>query len=332
MDLLILGGTAFLGRHLVEAAQARGDKVTLFNRGRTNPGLYPDVERITGDRTEDLSALDGRTWDAVVDTSGYVPRHVRASAEALSTRVGHYTFVSSISVYASTDAPGTTEASEVGRLEDPTVEEVTGETYGPLKALCDEAVLDVFGDRGLVIRPGLIVGPYDPTGRFTYWPDRIAEGGDVVVPDRPDMPVQVIHAGDLAEWTLRLIDAGTGGVFNATGPWPPLRFDNVLETCVQTTGADANLVYVDESFLIDQGVAPWMELPLWLPAGEGHDGLSAVDVTKALEAGMTLRPLADTVRDTLAAAVRPRDTSMKAQLTREKEAAVLEAWRAHTAA
>lgn len=331
MNLLILGGTSFLGRHLVEAAVANGDKVTLFNRGRTNPDLYPDVERIVGDRTVDLSPLDGRTWDAVVDTSGYVPRHVRASAEALHGRVGHYTFISTISVYDSTDESGTTEESAVGRLDDPTVEEVTGETYGPLKALCDEAVLDVFGDRGLVIRPGLIVGPYDPTDRFTYWPARLARGGQVVVPDRPDMPVQVIDGRDLAEWNLRLAADGVSGLFNGTGPWPPYTFRQVLDACAAAGADDAEVVWVDEQFLIEREVGPWIELPLWLPAGQGHDGLSAIDVTRAVEAGLTFRPLDVIVRDTLAwDATRDPAARMKAQLTPEKEAEILAAWRAST--
>lgn len=329
MNLLVLGGTMFLGRHVVAAAIDAGHSVTLFNRGRTNPDLFPEVERIVGDRTTDdgLAALAGRTWDAVIDTSGYVPRHVRAAAEVLAPSVGHYTFISTISVYPSSDDPGTDENAPVGRLDDPSVEEVTGDTYGPLKALCEEAVVDVFGDRALVLRPGLIVGPHDPTGRFTYWPARIAAGGDVLVPDRKDMPVQVIDGRDLAQWNLRLVEAGTGGLFNATGPWPPFTFAEVLDTCVGVAGSDSRLAYVDEKFLIDHEVAPWMELPLWLPAGQGHDGLSQIDVTRALAAGLTLRPLADTALATLAwDATRPPEARMKAQLTPEKEREVLAAW------
>lgn len=331
MNLLILGGTMFLGRHLVEAALADGHEVTLFNRGRTNPGLYPEAEHLAGDRTAPggLDVLKGRTWDAVIDTSGYVPRHVGATVEVLRDQVGHYSFISTISVYASTDEPGTDETSPVEQLDDPATEEVTGTTYGALKARCDEVVLDGFGERGLVIRPGLIVGPYDPTDRFTYWPARIAAGGDVLVPDRRDMPVQVIDARDLAEWNLRLIGMGESGILNGTGPWPPFTFGQVLDTCVEVTGADARLEYVDERFLIEHDVAPWVELPLWLPAGEGHDGLSSVDVSRGIAAGLTFRPLPEIVRDTLAwDETRTPEQRMKAQLTAEKESAVLAAWRA----
>ena len=189
MNLLILGGTVFLGRHLVEAALARGHAVTLFNRGQHNPDLFPEVERLRGDRDGDLQALEGRRWDAVVDTCGYVPRVVRASAEMLAPNVDHYTFISSISVYADTSKPGIDEQAPVGTLDDPTTEEVTGESYGPLKALCEQAAEAAMPGRVLNIRPGLIVGPHDPTDRFTYWVRRVAEGGEVLAPGNPHAPV-----------------------------------------------------------------------------------------------------------------------------------------------
>ncbi len=193
MKVLVLGGTQFLGRHFVETALAQGHTVTLFNRGQTNPGLYPEVERITGDRTADLSPLRGRTWDAVIDTSGFVPRVVRSSAEALAPAAGHYIFISSLSVYRDFSAP-VDEASPVETLDDPGVEEVTGATYGGLKALCEEAVLSALPGRSLIVRAGLIVGPYDPLNRFPYWLTRIPRGGDVLAPGSPAHPVQLIDA------------------------------------------------------------------------------------------------------------------------------------------
>ncbi len=207
MKLLVLGGTVFLGRHLVEAATARGHSVTLFNRGQHNPELYPEVEKLRGDRDSDLSALQGRRWDAVIDTCGYLPRAVRASAELLADAVDHYTFISSISVYADFHTPAMDESAPVGTLADETVEEVTGETYGPLKALCEQAAERALPGRVLNIRPGLIVGPHDPTDRFTYWPVRVARGGEVLAPGRPHVPVQVIDGRDLAEWTVRMVEA-----------------------------------------------------------------------------------------------------------------------------
>ena len=199
MKLLILGGTVFLGRHLVEAAQARGHQLTLFNRGQHNPELFAGVEKLRGDRSGDLSALRGRRWDAVIDTCGYIPRIVRASAELLADAVDHYTFVSSLSVYADTSRPGIDESAPVGQLADETVEDITGETYGPLKALCEQAAGRALPGRVLTVRPGLIVGPHDPTDRFTYWPVRVARGGALLAPGRPERRVAFVDVRDLAE-------------------------------------------------------------------------------------------------------------------------------------
>ena len=202
MKLLILGGTAFLGRHLVEAALAAGHELTLFNRGRTNPGLFPAAEELHGDRTEGLEPLRGRRWDAVVDTCGFVPRFVGTAVDLLAEAAGHYTFVSSISAYADLGSPGLREDAPLATMEDETVEEIRGDTYGPLKALCEEVVRRGFPDRCLIVRPGLIVGPHDPTDRFTWWPWRMAQGGQALAAEPRDAPVQVVDARDLAAWML----------------------------------------------------------------------------------------------------------------------------------
>ena len=217
VKLLVLGGTRFVGRHLVEAALARGHEVTLFNRGN-HPEVFPEVEGLIGDRDGDLGALENRTWDAALDTSGYVPRLVRDSAERLRDAVGHYTFISTVSVYPDTLPPHADEDARVRGLEDPLTEEVTNGTYGGLKVLCEEAVREIYGARSLVIRPGLVVGPYDPTDRFTYWPVRVAEGGEVLAPGVPEAPVQFIDARDLAAWTLGMIEGRETGTYNAVSP------------------------------------------------------------------------------------------------------------------
>lgn len=321
MKTLILGGTLFVGRHLVESAQARGHEVTLFNRGQTGPDLYPDVETLHGDRAAgDLASLREGRWDAVVDTSARVPRWVREAATLLADRVDHYTFVSSCSVYADTTLPGTNEFSPVHALEDEATEEITSaEVYGGLKVLCERELERALPGRSLSARAGLIVGPYDMSGRFTYWVHRIARGGDVLAPEPRDQPVQLIHARDLADWLLDMAEKGRAGVFNATGPERPLTMEGVLEAIVEETGSGARLVWVDEDYLVENGVEPWSDLPLWLAPGGNPEvaNFLAVDVTKAVTAGLTFRPLGRTIRDTLDQA----DTSPKAGLdeTRERE-------------
>jgi 2'-hydroxyisoflavone reductase len=295
MRLLVLGGTQFLGRHLVEAALARGHEVTLFNRGQTRPGLFPEVERLAGDRDGGLEALqEGRRWDALVDTSGYVPRIVRQSAELRVA--GRYLFVSSISVYADVSRPGVDEDAPLARLEQET-EDHRSQAYGALKALSEQAVRDEYGERATIVRPGLIVGPWDPTGRFTYWPVRIAEGGDVLAPEPRDAPVQVIDGRDLAAFCLDLLERDTGGTFNATGE--PTTMEHVLEECRRVSGGDARLVWAPAHWLVEQGVQEWMELPLWLASPE-YAGHSLIDVSRAVASGLAFRPLAETIADTLA--------------------------------
>lgn len=338
MRLLILGGTVFVGRHLAEAALRRGHEVTLFNRGRDNPDLFPEAEKLRGDRTEEngLDALKNGRWDAAIDTCGYVPRLVRQSAGMLADAVGHYTFLSSISVYAGFEKLGIDESAPTGTLEDASVEEVTGETYGPLKALCERAVEEALPGRALHIRPGLIVGPHDPTDRFTYWPVRVARtsrqrdgGHDVLVPDAPDMPVQLIDARDLADWTLHQIETGRSGVYNATGPDYPLMLREVLQTGKDVSGSDARFVWADAAFLREREVAPWSDLPLWVPDAPEYAGFSAVNCRKAIADGLRFRPLADTIRDTLlwASDARPAGWHWRAGLTPERERELLAAWR-----
>jgi 2'-hydroxyisoflavone reductase len=320
MKLLVLGGTKFLGRHAVDAALRAGHDVTIFTRGKTNPDLYPEVEHLTGDRDGNLTALEGRTWDGVVDTSGYVPRILRQSAELLRDTVGRYVFVSSISVYADFSKP-IDEGSAVAELEDPATEEIM-EHYGALTAACETVIDEVYGDRGANVRAGLIVGPFDPTDRFTYWPRRIAAGGDVLGPGDPDAPVQFVDARDLAAWLVKLALEGPGGTFNATGPAEPLTFAQLLDRATAAIGSDANLVWVDEQKVIDAGIEGWSELPLWLP-GDDYAGMAQADTRRAREAGLTFRPLEETVADTLA-----WDRTVEGDrptLTREKERIALEA-------
>ncbi len=314
-SLLVLGGTRFLGRALVDAALARGHEVTLFNRGLTNPELFPDVEKLTGDRNEDVSALEGRDWDAVVDVATFLPRAVRLSTGALDDHVGRYVFVSSISAYADLSTPASEDAP-VAELTNADSESV--EDYGPLKAECERIVQDAFGDRALVVRPGLIVGPHDPTDRFTYWPRRVAEGGRVLAPAPQDAPVQFIDVRDLAEWIVRAIESGRSGVYNVTGE--PTTFERLLDECVRA-GGDAEIVWVPSERLVEAGVGEWMELPLWLVSPD-FAAMQRTDVSKALRDGLRFRPLAETIRDTLAwdaARETPRAEGVGLSPERERE-------------
>ncbi len=327
MKLLILGGTRFVGRALVEEAQARGYEITLFNRGQSNPGLYPDVEQLTGDRDGDLAALKGRRWDAVIDTCGFVPRLVRDSAALLADAVEQYTFISSISAYADFSEVGITEDSPLGTIEDETVETIDGETYGPLKVLCEKTIDEVMNGRSLHIRAGLIVGPHDQTDRFSYWPYRVAQGGEVLAPDNPDGPVQFIDVRDLAAWTLTATEQRITGPFNVTGPVSPLTMQSLLETCKATNGGDATFTWVDEAFILAHDIAPWTELPLWVGSDESYAGFDTINCQKAIGSGLTFRPLTETVRDTLAYLnTRPADYAWKNGLPAEKEENVLTAW------
>jgi 2'-hydroxyisoflavone reductase len=328
MKLLILGGTIFLGRHLVETARRLGHEITIFNRGQHNAKLFHDVEKLRGDRDGGLDALKGGRWDAVIDTCGYVPRIVRDSAELLSQAADHYTFISSISVYADVGKPGLDERAVLGRMEDESVEEVDGETYGPLKVLCEVAALAAMPGRVLNVRPGLIVGPHDPTDRFTYWPYRLGRGGEVLAPAPPEAVVQVIDVRDLAEWTVEMVERAEIGDYNATGPGYGLTMGDVLETCLEAAGGKASLTWLSPDFLKAADIEPWTDLPLWLP-DDDTSGLMAVNIDKALGAGLKFRPLSETVGDTLSwANGRPLDHEWRAGLSPKKEEETLSAWHA----
>jgi len=327
MQLLIIGGTRFLGRALVDEARAAGHTVTLFNRGRSNPELYPDVEQIHGDRDGGLEALAGRRWDAVIDTCGYVPRVVGAAAGFLAGAVEHYTFISSLSVYADPLAAGADEAAPLATMPDETVEEITGETYGALKALCERAATEGMGGRALLVRSGLIVGPHDGSDRFNYWPARVARGGEVLAPESPDYGTQFIDVRDLAQWTLRATEHRLTGPYNVTGPERPLPLGRLLDAARDISSSDARFTWVDEPFLIAQGVAPFIEMPLWVPAEA--EGFNNFAIDRALAAGLTFRPVEETIRDTLAwLATRPADHEWRAGLSAEREAELLRLWHA----
>lgn len=322
MKLLIIGGTRFVGRHLVNSARAHGHEVTLFNRGKTNPGLFRRVKTIRGDREHDLDQLTAG-WDAVIDTCGYVPRIVRLSAEALKEKVGRYIYISSVSVYASFKKIGINESEPVGKLDDESAEEITGETYGPLKALCEKTAQEIYGPRSLIIRPGLVVGPHDPTDRFTYWALRIAKGGDVLTPDNPSAMTQFIDARDLADFVIRLADNNVSGVFNAVNN--PVTLNTVFETSRRISKSRAVFHWAPVDFLERHNVQPWSDMPAWLPETGDDAGVSHVDNSKAIGAGLAFTPLAQTIQDIYEwEPERPEGYEMKAGLKPEREKELLE--------
>jgi 2'-hydroxyisoflavone reductase len=322
VKILILGGTAFLGRHFAELALEQGHELTLFHRGRTNPDLFPDVETRVGDRNEDLSALESGEWDAVVDTSGYLPVGVEASAKLLEGRVSRYLFVSTVSVYTDFGGPGDAGGSEILELEDPDHAEQAPENYGPLKRACERRVESAYGSRSLIIRPGLIVGPNDPSDRFTYWPERCAQGGEILAPAPKDRLVQMIDVRDLALFMLEGLEAERDGIFDATGPVHALTMGETLQACLAVAGGDGQFTWVDTEFLVEQEVGPWMELPLWVP-----DVDVSIDLAPAIAAGLRCRGVEETARDTLAwAKTLPADRETKTGLAPKREAELLAAW------
>ena len=302
MRILIIGGTQFLGRHTVEIGLERGHTFTLFHRGRTNPDLFGEVERIIGDRRipEDLAPLRERTWDAVIDPSAYFPQDVSLLLDVLSPKTKHYTLVSSVSVYPPSSGEGPSEESPVTELTDGMSRtEITAENYGPLKAAAEEIARARLGEHALVVRPGLIVGPHDPSDRFSYWGWRVAKGGIVVAPGEPGASVQFIDVRDLVGWMLDLVESGTSGTFNATGPTEAISMGSFLDHAVSTLAtSDTSLSWVDEESLKAAGVGPYVEMPLWLPAE--LNGMNRTSIARAIESGLTTRPLVETLRDTQA--------------------------------
>lgn len=324
MNILIIGGTRFLGRALVDAATTRDHTLTLFNRGQSNPDLYPDIETIIGDRETDLDKLEGRTWDVVIDTCGYVPRIVKLSADTLKDKAKQYTFISTLSVYPIQGAPDRDENAETLTMEDELVEEITNETYGPLKVLCENSVWNAFPDSTLIIRPGLIVGPHDPTNRFTYWATRTGKGGEAIAAPEAQ-PMQFVDVRDLADFTLNRIEASVSDIYNLTGPDKHLTFGECLSVAKDALNSNVTYHHVDDEFLNKHEIGEFMELPLWLNADDAKSFMT-FNIDKALRDGLVFRPLADTIRDTYEWAITlPADTPKPAHLPEEKEAMLLAA-------
>ncbi len=334
LRLLVLGGTRFIGIHTTRLALERGHQVTLFNRGKTNAALFPQVEHLKGDRNGDIGALAGRSWDAVIDDSGYFPRAVRLTAELLAPSVRQYVFISTISVYASS-ARENGEESATASIADETVEKVDGETYGPLKALSEQAAERALPGRVTVIRPGLIVGPEDNTDRFTYWPARAARGGDFLAPDRPSDAIQYIDARDLARFTLDAIERGIRGTFNVVSPPGKLTIGELVTESVDAAKHMAKPappprpVWVPTNFLESQKVQEWSDMPVWVPESGDNAGFAHTLTERAEKAGLKIRAMRETVRDTLAWHLsRPpaEQANLKAGISAEREREVLVAW------
>lgn len=337
MKLLILGGTRFVGRYLVTAALERNHEVTLFNRGR-HSSENTNVETIKGDRNTDLAKLQGRSWDAVIDTSGMLPRAVKAAAEVLAGSVDRYVFISSQNAYADVSVLGVDETFPLRTLTpeqldranaiDTSGEPSYGELYGGLKVLSEQAAEEVMPNRVLIIRPGLIVGPHDYTNRFTYWVVRVARGGEVLAPGRPDRFVQFIDVRDLAEWTVKMAEQKATGVYNAHGMPSTYTMKNVLDECKTASQSDASFTWASEDFLLQENVTAWTLMPLWLPeeAAPHLKGFMFINGDKAFKAGLSLRPLSDTVQDTLNWARTDLGNELKAGIDARREQALLEKW------
>jgi len=331
MEILVLGGTGFVGRHFAELALARGHSVALFHRGRSNPGVLPEAEHVIGDRDADLARLAGRRFDVVLDSTGYEVRQVRAAARALRHPGLHYVFVSSISVYA--DVTRLDESGPVRVTDDAERAPLTLDRYGALKAACESALDEELPGHALHVRAGLILGPHDYDERFRYWLLRVARGGEVLAPGDPEATAQAIDARDLGAWMLASAERRLAGRFNATGAPMPMR--ELLETIRAVVGGDARFTWVGDEVLVACSVSPYMEMPFWLPASAGA---RAVDIRKALAAGLALRPFAETARDTWSwlregwdaeASVRDnRRMRIEGGMSPEREAEILAAARA----
>ena len=331
LKILVLGGTAFLGPHFVRGAVAKGHTVTLFNRGKTNPGLFAELEQLRGDReTGDLEALKGRQFDAIVDTSGYVTGHVEATAKLFRESAKHYQFISTISVYGSFgERPDTIEeTTPVSTVEDDKVKGVNTirqamPFYGALKARCEAAAEAAMPGRVSTIRPGLIVGPGDTSDRFTWWPVRLDRGGEVLAPGDPDGHVQFVDVRDLATWMLHVVEQSFTGIYNVTGFAGRVSMAELLGACKCATANATTLTWASEEFLAENKVRPYSEMPLWIP----REGRSVVANARAIEKGMTFRPIADTVRDTLSWAKTERgDKPFRTGLPPERETVLLGKW------
>lgn len=326
-EILILGGTGFIGPHMVREALRRGHSVTLFNRGRTNDALFPDLETIKGDRDNGLDGLKGRRWDAVIDNSGYVPRHVEDSARLLAPNCDRYVYISSLSVYADL-MNATDESSRLATLADETVEEITGETYGALKALCEKrAAAEIEDGKLAILRPSLICGPGDRTDRFSYWPVRTLKGGEMLWPGDRDYMIQIVDVRDLANFTVDCVDRAVSGTFNVVNPPRRYSMGMLLEDCQAVAAVDVKDVWVPVDFLQAQGLRGWVDFPAWL----GDSGATNFDSTRAMQAGFCNRRERETIRDLLTwweTLPAERTAQLRAGVSAEKEAEVLAAWKA----
>ena len=339
LKILILGGTRFIGLHMTSLALERGHTLTFFNRGKTHTDKFPGIERIKGDRNGEIDGLKGRQWDVVIDNSGYVPRHARATAELLAPNVRQYIFTSSISVYPNFAEPRD-EKSAVGKLQDETVEKVDGETYGPLKALCEQAVEKAMPGKTCVIRPGLIVGPDDNTDRFTWWPARAARGGEFIAPGSPADAFQIIDVRDLAAFAIKAAEENTTGTYNLVSNPGGFKFGELIDACTAAANKQAKpaaapkAVWIPADFLEAQKVEPWSEMPVWLPAKGDEAAFAGTSNAAALAKGLKVSPLKKTVEDTMAwHLTRPAEEreKLKAGIAPDKEAAAIAAWKAKPA-
>ena len=322
MKILTIGGTRFSGRALTGLALEDGHDVTVFHRG-TGDEPWPEAEHVHGDRVDGFDALAGRSFDAVVDMCGYVPRELRASTEAFPD-ARRYVFISSLSAHVDDVRPHATEDDDLHQPPFPDSEEITEETYGPLKVASERVVIDAFGDRATIVRPGLIVGPHDPTDRFTYWVRRVADGGEILAPEPPDYEVQWIDARDLAAFVLLLVERSIAGIYSVVDA--PMPIERLFAACRYVSGSDAALTWVPRAFLEEHEVEPWSDLPLWMPQ---FPGFNRFDASRAIAAGLRARSVEDTVRDTLAwDRERPQTWPMQAGLALDRERSLLAAWHA----
>ncbi len=340
LRILILGGTGFTGPFQVQYALSRGHKVTVFNRGKTHPGELPkEAEQLIGDRNGQLDALKGRQWDVVVDIPTTLPVWVRDAAQILKGNVDRYVFISTISVYSDVSKPGMDESGPLAKYEGADSMKETQATllaskyglYGPLKVLSEQEAEKWFPGKALIIRPGLIVGPGDESDRFTYWPVRLDRGGEVLAPGAPTDPAQFIDARDLAEWTIRMAEQGTTGIFNATGPRSKLTIGEMLDGIKKATTSESRFTWVDADFLASQKVMPWSDMPVWVPPRGDSMGFAEISIAKALAKGLTFRPIPDTAKATLEwfrKQTKERQAKLKSGLTPERETEVLAAWHA----
>lgn len=339
MKVLILGGTRFLGRALVEEGLKRGHEITLFNRG-TNKEAFPEVEQLIGNRDSDVSLLENRKWDVVMDTCGFAPHQIKKIAAVLGDNIEHYTYISSISVYKDWVPLHITEGYHLqsmppdDKLKDVEEGKISPyEHYGALKVLCEAEAEKHWPGRVLHIRAGLLVGPFDYTDRLPYWVQRVAQGGKVLVPGRPDRPVQLIDVKDIATWVFNMTENRKAGTFNVTGPDYELTIEELLNTCKAVTNGDAEFVWTDEQFVLDYKIQPWTEMPLWIPEHfplegetEPWKGSFFISIEKAVNAGLSFRPLEDTVSDVYQWEKARQDTERKTGISREREQELLETW------